>query len=100
MIGALDPYAMEIGMTATLRIIAGRSRILQDILLGVSWVVLAWPAFSPKKHGLGSWVLIGAALLTYVMVQGGHLSLQVETAMFIALCLSLLSTGGYHRKCA
>jgi phosphatidate cytidylyltransferase len=41
---------------------------------------------------VGGWV--GAVLFTYALVQGGHLSLQVETAIFIALCLSFASQLG------
>jgi phosphatidate cytidylyltransferase len=54
-----------------------------------------WPAFSPKKTWsgiVGGW--FGAALLTYFMVQGGHISLPTETALFVALCLSFASQLG------
>jgi phosphatidate cytidylyltransferase len=41
---------------------------------------------------VGGWV--GAVLFTFVMVQGGYLSLHVETSVFIALCLSFASQLG------
>ena len=98
-IGALLLIHMrtEIGMTATLWIIG--LVVITDIagyLLGVSWVVPSFGLRLVRKTWsgiVGGW--IGAALYTYVMVQGGHLSLlQVETAMFIALCLSFASQLG------
>ena len=79
MIGALLLIHMrtEIGMTATLWIIG--LVVITDIAgYFVGRIVGGpkfWPAFSPKKTWsgiVGGW--IGAALFTYVMVQGGHLS--------------------------
>ena len=99
MIGALLLIHLrnEIGMTATLWIIG--LVVITDIagyfvgrLVGGPKF---WPAFSPKKTCsgiLGGW--IGAALFTYTMVQAGRLSMQVETAVFIALCLSFASQLG------
>ena len=88
MIGALLIHLRtEIGMTATLWIIG--LVVITDMRAILSDALWAAQNFglhlARKKHGLGSWGWIGAVLFTYVMVQGGHLSLQVETAMFIAL---------------
>jgi phosphatidate cytidylyltransferase len=99
MIGALLLIHLrtEMGMTATLWIIG--LVVITDIAgYFVGRIVGGakfWPVFSPKKTWsgiVGGW--IGAALFTYVMVQGGHLSLPVETAMFIGLCLSFASQLG------
>ena len=87
----------EIGMIATLWIIG--LVVITDIAgYFVGRIVGGpkfWPAFSPKKTWagiLGGWV--GAVLFTYALVQGGYLSFQEETAMFIALCLSFASQLG------
>lgn len=99
MVGALLLIHLrnEIGMTATLWIIG--LVVITDIAgYFVGRIVGGpkfWPAFSPKKTWsgiLGGW--LGAVLCTYIMVQGGHLSLQVETAVLIALCLSFASQLG------
>jgi phosphatidate cytidylyltransferase len=99
MIGALLLIHLrtEIGMTATLWIIG--LVVITDIAgYFVGRIVGGakfWPAFSPKKTWsgiVGGWV--SAVLFTYVMVQGGYLSLHVETAGFIALCLSFASQLG------
>ncbi len=99
MIGALLLIHLrtEMGMTATLWIIG--LVVITDIAgYFVGRIVGGakfWPAFSPKKTWsgiVGGWV--GAVLFTYALVQGGHLSLQVETAIFIALCLSFASQLG------
>lgn len=54
-----------------------------------------WPAFSPKKTWsgiVGGW--LGAVGFTYVMVQSGHISLSLQAAGGIALCLSFASQLG------
>jgi phosphatidate cytidylyltransferase len=99
MIGALLLIYLrtQVGITATLWIIG--LVVITDIagyFVGrIVGGVKFWPAFSPKKTWsgiVGGW--FGAALFTYFMVQGGHISLPTETALFVALCLSFASQLG------
>ena len=99
MIGALLLIYLrtQVGITATLWIIG--LVVITDIAGYFVGRIIGgakfWPVFSPKKTWsgiVGGW--FGAALFTYFMVQGGHISLPTETALFVALCLSFASQLG------